>query len=72
MKRRGAQSSTHFTVLDELEKQVSARLEQHRVKTGDGMPHDEYLKHVGRIAEAKAVIKEIADLRKRLRTDDDL
>lgn len=72
MKRRVRPIPIDVAVLDALEEQVSARLDQHRVKTGDGLPHDEYLKHVGRISEAKVTLKEIADLRKRLRTDDDL
>lgn len=70
MKRSGKPVSSEFAVLDALEVSITARRDQHRVKTGDGLPPDQYLKHVGRIAEANAVLKEIADLRKRLRTED--
>lgn len=62
----------HVEVLQNLQKKVADRQRAHEKKAGKGLPHDEYWKHVGRISEAEVLLADIADLLKRLRSDDDL
>jgi hypothetical protein len=62
----------HLAVLERLASNVSKRLEAHRVKAGNGLPDQDYQRHVGRIAEGQALAAEIEDLRKQLLRDEDM
>jgi hypothetical protein len=62
----------HLVLLDRLDKQLADRKRGHEEKTGKGLAHDDYMKHVGRIAEIEVFQKELAALRKQLRTDEDM
>lgn len=62
----------HTVVLDSLQKSVEARINSHRVKVGDGLETKEYERMVGRIKEGTVLLRDIEDLRQRLRNDDDL
>lgn len=56
--------SLHVQLLDALKQRVIARRRQHEERVGKGIEDREYQRHVGRIAETRALEEEIETLLK--------
>lgn len=60
----------HIAVLDAIATKVEERRTEWLEKIGKGVQQEEYLRGVGRIAEAKATLEHIQEMRNRLLTED--
>jgi hypothetical protein len=57
-------ASLHAQVLLLLSRRIAGRQREHEGKCGMGLEDRDYQRHVGRIAECKAILKEVEELMK--------
>jgi hypothetical protein len=60
----------HISVLQTLAKRAEARRQKHLEAIGKGMEDRDYQRHVGRVAEAAAIVSDINKLIKEIRNDE--
>lgn len=60
-----SEAPLHVQVIDLVASKVSKRREEHREKTGLGLPDQEYQRMVGRIRECTVILEELNELRRK-------